>query len=61
MGGAVVEGVGAEGGEGLGRPEAGSKDARCLARLEGLGLVVRGEDGAFRLSPAGYGRLGKRS
>jgi len=48
------------------RAEARSKDARCLARLEGLGLVVRGEDGAFRLTPAGVARhreevLGQRA
>jgi hypothetical protein len=48
------------------RAEAESKDARCLARLEGLGLVVRGEDGAFRLTPAGVARhreevLGQRA
>lgn len=38
------------------RPEEGGKDARCLARLEGLGLVARGADGAFRLTPAGEAR-----
>jgi hypothetical protein len=38
------------------RAEAESKDARCLARLEGLGLVARDAAGVFRLTPVGRAR-----
>ena len=42
-----------------GRPEApgvGLKDARCLARLAGMGLARRGEDGQMRPTEAGLAR-----